>query len=46
MGTRQFDAVCCTFDAVLATLEEIAEGEDKSRAVEATGILAQVQTSV
>ena len=38
------DAVCSTFDAVLATLEEIANGEDRSRAVEATGIWTQVQT--
>ena len=38
------DAVCSTFDSVLATLEEIANGEDKSRAIEATGIWTQVQT--
>ena len=28
----------------IATLEEIANGEDKSRAIEATGIWTQVQT--
>ena len=38
------DAVCSTFDSVLATLEEIANGEDRSRAIEATGIWTQVQT--
>ena len=38
------DAVCSTFDSVLATLEEIANGEDRSRATEATGIWTQVQT--
>ena len=38
------DAVCSTFDSVLATLEEIANGEDRSQAVEATGIWTQVQT--
>ena len=37
------DAVCSTFDLVLATLEELANGEDRSRAVEATGIWTQVQ---
>ena len=37
------DAVCSTFDSVLATLEEIA-GEDRTRATEATGIWTQVQT--
>ena len=38
------DAVCSTFESVLATLEEIANGEDISRAMEATGIWSQVQT--
>ena len=38
------DAVYSTFGAVLATLEEIVDGEDRSRATEAIGILIQVQT--
>ena len=38
------EAVCRTFGSVLATLEELANGEDRSRAVEATGILTEVQT--
>ena len=37
------DAVCSTFDSVIATLEEIANGEDRSKAIEATGIWTQVQ---
>ena len=37
-------ALCCTFNSVLATLEEIANGEDRTRAIEATGIWTQVQT--
>ena len=37
------DAICCTFDSVLATLEDISNGVDKSRAVEARGILNQIQ---
>ena len=36
------DAICCTFDSVLATLEDISNGVDKSRAVEAKGILGQI----
>ena len=38
------DALCSTFQSVLATLEEIANGEDRSRTIEATGIWTQVQT--
>ena len=38
------DAVYSTFGAVLATLEEIVDGEDRSRATEAIGILMQVHT--
>ena len=37
------DAICCTFDSVLATLEDISNGVDKSRAVEARGILNQIK---
>ena len=36
------DAIASTFDSILATLESIAEGHDKPKAVEATGILVQV----
>jgi len=32
------DAICCTFDSVLATLEEISNGVDKCRAVESRGM--------
>ena len=39
------DALCSSFGSVLATLEEIANGDDRSRVIEATGILSQVQTS-
>ena len=38
------DAVCCTFDAVLATLAEIAEDFDGAKAIEATGLLLQVKS--
>ena len=38
------DAVCCTFDAVLATLAKIAEDNDGAKAVEATGLLLQVKS--
>lgn len=37
------DAIVSTFDSVLATLESIAEGNDKPKAIEATGILYQVR---
>ena len=38
------DTLCSTFESILATLEEIANGEDRTRAIEATGIWSQVQT--
>ena len=38
------DAVCSTFESVLATLEEIANGKDRSRAIEAAGIWTHVQS--
>ena len=38
------DAIASTFDSILATLESIAEGHDKPKAVEATGILVQVHS--
>jgi len=38
------DAVCCTSDAVLATLAEIAEDFVGAKAVEATGLLLQVKS--
>ena len=37
------DALCSTFESVLATLEELVNGEDRSRAIETTGIWTQVQ---
>lgn len=38
------NALCHTFDAILATLEDISTGCDSTRAVEARGILAQVNS--
>lgn len=37
------DAVCSTYDSVIGTLEDISNGEDKAKVVEAKGILAQVK---
>ena len=36
-------AICYTFDAVLATLEEICDGDDRDKAVEAKGFLLQIK---
>ena len=36
-------AICCTFDAVLATLEEIEEDSDRAKATEAKGYLLQIK---
>ena len=36
---------CFTFDAVIATLSEVTNGKDASKATEARGILPQVQSS-
>ncbi len=33
------NAICCTYDSLLATLEDISEGVDRAKAVEATGLL-------
>ena len=38
------NAICCTYDSLLAALEEISEGTDRARAVEATGFLFQIKT--
>ena len=38
------DAVCSTFGSVLATLQAVVDGENRAKAVEATGILLQVRT--
>ena len=38
------DAVCCTFDSLLAALEAITEWENREKAVEAKGILLQVKS--
>lgn len=38
------DAICCTFDSVVATLEDISNGVDKPKAVEARGILFQIES--
>jgi len=37
------NAICCTFDLQISTLEEIAEGSDPTKAVEANGLLLQVK---
>jgi len=38
------DAVHTTYGAIVATLQVIADGDDRSKATEATGILLQVQS--
>ena len=38
------DAVYTTYGAILATLQVIADGNDRKKATEATGILLQVQS--
>ena len=37
------DAVCHTFDSILATLEDVSAGQDRQKAVEANGILLQIK---
>ena len=36
-------AICCTFDSVLATLEEIEDDNDRAKAMEARGLLLQIK---
>ena len=38
-----FNAICYTYDSLLSTLEEISEGSDRLKAVEAQGLLLQVK---
>ena len=38
------EAVCSTFDVIVATLQYIADDGDKHKAIEARGILLQIQT--
>ena len=38
------EAVCSTYDVILATLQVIADGEDRLKAMEATGILFQIRS--
>lgn len=38
------DAVCCTFDSLLAALETMSNGENREKATEAKGILLQVRS--
>ena len=38
------DAVCCTFDSLLAALEAITEWGNREKAVEAKGILLQIKS--
>ena len=36
------DAICSTFDAVVAALQSIMDGDDKAKAIEAKGIFLQI----
>ena len=36
--------MCCTYDCILATLEEIGDGNDHAKAIEAKGLYCQVAT--
>ena len=38
------DAVCSTYDSLLATLMDIVDGDDKAKAVEANGIFLQIHS--
>ena len=38
------DVIASTFDSILATLDSIAEGNDKPKAIEATGLLHQIHS--
>ena len=38
------DTMCCTFNALIATLKEIIVGEDHDKAVQASGLLLQVKS--
>ena len=38
------DVIATTFDSILATLDSIAEGNDKPKAIEATGLLHQIHS--
>ena len=38
------NAICCTYDSLLATLEEPSERVDRAKAVEATGLLLQIKS--
>ena len=40
------NAICRTYDSILATLEEIGDGSDRAKAVEAKGLYHQVATFV
>lgn len=36
------DAIACTFDSIIATLESVCEGNDKPKAIEAAGLLHHI----
>ena len=38
------NAICRTYDALLATLEDASEGADRAKSVEATGLLLQIKS--
>ena len=38
------DVLCSTYESIIATLEDITEGTDNAKAVEAGGLLHQVQS--
>ena len=37
------NAICCTFDSLISTLEEIAQDSGQTKAVEANGLVLQVK---
>lgn len=38
------DAICSTFDAVVVALQSIMDGDDKAKAIEASGIFLQIHS--
>ena len=38
------NAICCTYDALPSTLQKISNGTDRAKAIEAAGLLAQVNS--
>ena len=38
------NAICCTYDSVLSTLDEVSEGVDRTKAIEAKSLLLQIKS--